>query len=85
VLLHCFAGQHRSGAFCAIYRVEFQRWTPAEALDEMRRCGYDNLDAEWDVRNFVLFYQPSWKRPDGLPHPWSQAAPPSKAPAQPDK
>src|SRR5262249_35813780 len=24
VLIHCFAGKHRTGAFCSLYRMEFQ-------------------------------------------------------------
>ncbi len=62
VLLHCFAGMHRTGAFAAIYRMEFERWTPHRAIEEMRRCGYDNIDNEWNVRALILMYQPSWKR-----------------------
>ncbi len=62
VLLHCFAGQHRTGAFAAIYRMEFERWPPRRAIEEMRRCGYANIDHEWDVRALILMYQPSWKR-----------------------
>src|SRR5262249_3868570 len=26
VLVHCFAGVHRTGAYCAIYRMEFEGW-----------------------------------------------------------
>ncbi len=56
VLIHCFAGQHRSGAFCAIYRMEFQGWTAEQALEEMRQLGYDHIDEEWDVQSFVRSY-----------------------------
>lgn len=62
VLIHCFAGQHRSGAYCAIYRMEFQRWTADQALEEMRQLGYDRIDEEWDVRTFIRSYVPTWKR-----------------------
>jgi protein tyrosine/serine phosphatase len=58
VLVHCFAGVHRTGAYCAIYRMEFQGWSNAEALAEMKACGYDNLDDEWDIRNFLDSYRP---------------------------
>jgi tyrosine-protein phosphatase SIW14 len=60
VLVHCFAGVHRTGAFTAIYRMEFERWTHAEALAEMRACGYTNLDDEWDILGFLERYRPSW-------------------------
>ncbi|MCS6975633.1 MAG: tyrosine-protein phosphatase [Gemmatales bacterium] len=59
ILLHCFAGEHRTGAYCAIYRMEFEGWSPAEAIAEMKRCGYVNLDQEWDVRTFLELYRPS--------------------------
>lgn len=39
VLVHCFAGIHRTGAHVAVYRMEYQGWTPAEAIDEMKGMG----------------------------------------------
>jgi tyrosine-protein phosphatase SIW14 len=62
VLVHCYAGEHRTGAFVALYRIEFDGWSNEAALAEMRQCGYDNLDREWDVRTFIQLYQPSWKQ-----------------------
>jgi tyrosine-protein phosphatase SIW14 len=59
ILLHCFAGEHRTGAYCAIYRIEFEGWPNEEALAEMKRCGYVNLDREWDVRSFIRLYEPT--------------------------
>src|SRR5262249_49316628 len=44
VLVHCFAGVHRTGAYCAIYRMEYDRWTNADAIAEMCACGYRDLD-----------------------------------------
>ena len=32
VLVHCFAGIHRTGAYCAVYRMEFERWDNADAM-----------------------------------------------------
>jgi tyrosine-protein phosphatase SIW14 len=60
VLVHCFAGVHRTGAFTAIYRMEFERWTHSEALAEMRACGYTTLDDEWDILGYLERYRPSW-------------------------
>src|SRR5204863_5237179 len=48
VLLHCFAGVHRTGAYTAIYRMEFEGWGNARAMAEMKDCGYEALDHEWD-------------------------------------
>jgi protein tyrosine/serine phosphatase len=68
VLVHCFAGIHRSGAFCAIYRMEHDHWTNAEAIAELKACGYDNLEDEWDILGYLETYQPTWKAPeDRLP------------------
>ncbi len=61
VLIHCLAGIHRSGAFCAVYRMEYERWTNARALDEMRACGYVNLDEEWDILGYLEGYRPRWQ------------------------
>ena len=60
VLVHCFAGVHRTGAFTAIYRMEFEHWTHAEALAEMRACGYTTLDEEWDILGYLERYRPTW-------------------------
>jgi tyrosine-protein phosphatase SIW14 len=62
VLVHCFAGIHRTGAMCAVYRMEYDRWPNAQAIDEVRRCGYRNLDDEWDLRGFLEDYVPRWKK-----------------------
>jgi tyrosine-protein phosphatase SIW14 len=54
VLVHCFAGIHRAGAFCAIYRMEFDHWTNAEAIREMRNLGYtdDHMDVQAYLENY---------------------------------
>jgi hypothetical protein len=59
VLLHCFAGIHRTGAFCALYRIECQGWSAADAVADMERCGY--TDPEEDVLEFICTYRPSWE------------------------
>lgn len=53
VLVHCFAGIHRTGAYCALYRMEFERWPIDRALAEMKACGYTNLDDEGDIRGYL--------------------------------
>ncbi len=62
VLIHCFAGMHRTGSFCAIYRMEFQRWSNADAMSELKALGYKNLDKEEDVQGYLESYVPRWKR-----------------------
>jgi protein tyrosine/serine phosphatase len=63
VLIHCFAGIHRTGAYCAVYRMEYEHWSNAEAIAEMKACGYDDLDKDMDVLNYVEHYYPRWKGP----------------------
>ncbi len=61
VLIHCFAGIHRTGIFVAIYRMEFEHVSNAEAIAELKASGYTNLDDEWDVLGFLESYRPSWR------------------------
>ncbi len=52
VLVHCFAGVHRTGIMCAIFRIDFQGWTTNEALNEMRANGYTILDDHEDILGY---------------------------------
>ena len=60
VLVHCFAGIHRAGSYSAIYRMEFEHWSNARAIAEMKSCGYTNLDEELDILSYMEQYRPSW-------------------------
>jgi protein tyrosine/serine phosphatase len=62
VLLHCFAGTHRTGAMVAVYRMEYERWTNSDALAELRAAGYKNLDNEKDVLTYLENYQARWRK-----------------------
>ena len=61
VLAHCFRGVHRTGAFCAVYRMDCQGWPNADAIAEMKSCGYDILDQHADVRGYLEHYAPAGK------------------------
>ena len=63
VLIHCFAGIHRTGAFCAVYRMEFEHWSNARAVAEMEAQGYCTLDEDVDVLGYLEHYGPRWARP----------------------
>jgi tyrosine-protein phosphatase SIW14 len=59
VLLHCFAGTHRTGAYVAVYRMDFEGWTNEQALHELRGLGYVTLDEDKDVFEYLSTYRPS--------------------------
>lgn len=62
VLIHCYAGIHRTGAFCAVYRMEYEHWSNAQAITELRAGGYRDLGDEWDLLSFLETYMPRWRR-----------------------
>src|SRR5262245_46853869 len=53
VLIHCYGGIHRAGAFSAVYRMEFEGWSNDRAIDEMRDLGYSTIDDEWDILGYL--------------------------------
>jgi tyrosine-protein phosphatase SIW14 len=65
VLAHCFRGVHRTGTYCAIYRMECDGWSNEEAIDELKALGYDNLDKEEDVHGYLEHYVPGRRRSPG--------------------
>jgi tyrosine-protein phosphatase SIW14 len=58
VLVHCWGGVHRTGLYCAVYRMDYQHWTKPDAVAEMRALGYTILDEHSDVLAFLGRYQP---------------------------
>jgi tyrosine-protein phosphatase SIW14 len=78
VLLHCYAGLHRSGAFSAVYRMEYEDWENDQAIAEMRANGYHELDDAWDLRTYLEGYRPRGERSGreaSVPIHSSQSAP----------
>lgn len=67
VLVHCCAGKHRTGACCAIYRMEFEGWTSDEAIAEMARHGYTNIEDHQDLYGFLRRYRPARSPAGGGP------------------
>ena len=61
VLLHCFAGIHRTGTMCSVYRMEYSRWTVDQSFVEMEWFGYEPEDLHEHVSNYLRNYRPRWK------------------------
>ena len=61
VLLHCRAGLHRTGILSAVYRMEYQGWTPAKAMNELKDHGfgeYASTSANDYIQQYVLTFRP---------------------------
>lgn len=53
MLIHCRAGLHRTGCMSAIYRMEYEGWTPEQAVEEMKDHGFG--DGECTAANFYVY------------------------------
>lgn len=62
VLVHCFAGIHRTGAMVVAYRVGTDGWTNEEAVAEFRSCGKPSTTYVGNMLPFLLRYQPTGSR-----------------------
>jgi protein tyrosine phosphatase (PTP) superfamily phosphohydrolase (DUF442 family) len=60
VLIHCNAGIRRTGAYCAVYRMTYQGWSNAEAIAEMKRLGYEEIEEHWDLHSYLQNYRPAF-------------------------
>jgi protein tyrosine phosphatase (PTP) superfamily phosphohydrolase (DUF442 family) len=60
VLIHCRAGLHRTGVLTAVYRMEYDQWTPEETIREVKANGF----GEWQctsandyIKQYILTYR----------------------------
>jgi len=64
ILIHCFAGIHRTGAHVAVYRMKYDGYTNAEAVAELKGCGKLTTTYDGNLIPFVLRYRPTRKVAD---------------------
>jgi protein tyrosine phosphatase (PTP) superfamily phosphohydrolase (DUF442 family) len=41
IVIHCQGGVHRTGLLAALYRIQYQGWSPKQAIREMEDCYFD--------------------------------------------
>ena len=61
ILIHCMAGLHRTGALTAVYRMEYEGWSVADAVRELRANGYGDRKATQAndyIYEYLFQYQP---------------------------
>jgi tyrosine-protein phosphatase SIW14 len=57
VLVHCFAGIHRTGTMCAIFRMEYQGWSVDRAIEEMQLRGFAPEDMHQHIEAYLRNYR----------------------------
>jgi hypothetical protein len=79
VLIHCRAGLHRTGVFAAIYRMEYQGWTPLQAWHELKANGFGEYNCYADnpyITQYLLTYKPGLRQRDRVAGSSAAATPP---------
>ena len=71
VLIHCRAGLHRTGCLVALYRMEYDHWSMAQALGELKANGfgeYASTKANDYISQYVVNYQPGIRKQKVIVH-----------------
>jgi tyrosine-protein phosphatase SIW14 len=61
VLIHCKAGLHRTGVMTAVYRMEYEDWSPAQARAELKANGFGEF-ASTAANDYITQYILSYRR-----------------------
>jgi protein tyrosine phosphatase (PTP) superfamily phosphohydrolase (DUF442 family) len=67
VLIHCNAGLNRTGVLVAVYRMEYQGWSRAEAFRDTLDNGFGRSQctaANDYIKQYVLTYEPGLRQPE---------------------
>lgn len=57
VFVHCQHGADRTGVVCAVYRMQYDRWTEQASEQEMQDFGFH--DIWFQMKMFVRWYKPT--------------------------
>jgi len=82
IMIHCMGGRHRTGTLSAVYRIEYDRWPAAKALEEMYSFdfGLPVPIHEWNIRTYVPRPAPSAAEWESLRTGFAGVAPAPFAP-----
>ena len=61
ILIHCMAGLHRTGILTAVYRMEYEGWSVADAVRELRANGFGDkkcTTANDYIYEYLYQYEP---------------------------
>ncbi len=58
VLVHCFAGNHRTGALCGFFRMEYLHWPSSLAIAEMDALGFPPGQHRDAIEDYLKAYKP---------------------------
>ncbi len=57
VLVHCFAGIHRTGTMCAVFRMKYNGWTVERAMEEMQLYGFSPEDMHQHIGAYLRDFE----------------------------